>query len=91
MWNDPDPEKYPGLKVFKEMEERDYRNMNESVARVRQWRAEDAEKAAKLEQLKAAVSMGLDLADYDARLQQSRMKRKLEAEKAAKLEEEEKP
>jgi hypothetical protein len=39
--------------------------------------------------LKEAVSMGLDLADYDARLQQSRMKRKLED--AAKLLEEEKP
>jgi hypothetical protein len=38
--------------------------------------------------LKEAVSMGLDLADYDARLQQSRMA-KLEAAKAAKLEEEE--
>jgi hypothetical protein len=55
----------------------------EFAARRRARAAARAPQPLSLQQLKAAVSMGLELADYDARLQRWR-----EAEKLAKLEEE---
>jgi hypothetical protein len=79
----------PSFCIFRDNERRDGLELERALKEVRH-RARAAPKLS-LQELKEAVSLGLDLADYDARLQQSRMKRKLEAEKAAKLEEEEKP
>jgi hypothetical protein len=78
----------PSFCIFRDNERRDGLELERALKEVRH-RARAAPKLS-LQELKEAVSMGLDLADYDARLQQSRMA-KLEAEKAAKLEEEEKP
>jgi hypothetical protein len=42
MWNDPDPEKYPGLRAFKEWERPDeYDNMDEVIAQEARWKEED--------------------------------------------------